>query len=363
MDLLWPGALFLLALIPILIGLYIWVLRRRKPVAVRYSSLSLVRDALPKQSRWRRHVPFALFMLALAGLIVALSRPVAVVTVPTGQTSIIMTIDVSRSMLQSDIVPTRLEAAQQAANGFIQNQKATTQIGIVAFAGFAELIQQPTNDQEALEAAIDSLTTGRRTAIGSGILKAIDTIAEIDSSVAPSTEDGTSQTVPPVAAGAYVPDIIVVLTDGVSNAGPDPLDAAQQAADRGIRVYTIGYGTATGSPDFDPFFGGGGGGGGGGPDPFGGGGGGNGFFGGGGQGFGSFQRGIDEATLKQVADMTGGQYYSASSAAELQSVFENLPTYLIVKHETLEISVAFAIVGALAAVLAILLALRWQPLP
>jgi Ca-activated chloride channel family protein len=164
-----------------------------------------------------------------------------------------------------------------------------------------------------------------------------------------------------VANGAYVPDIIVVLTDGVSNAGPDPLEAAQQAADRGIRVYTIGYGTATGSPDFDPFFGGGGAG----PDPFGGNGGGNGFFGGGGggQGFGGFQRGIDEATLKQVADMTGGQYYAASSAAELQSVFENLPTYLIVKHETLEISVAFALLGAVAAVLAILLALRWQPLP
>jgi len=354
MDLLWPGVLFLLALIPVLIGLYIWIQRRRKPVAVRYSSLSLVRDALPKQSRWKRHLPFALFMIALASLVVALSRPVAIVTVPTGQTAIIMTIDVSRSMLQSDIVPTRMEAAQQAVEQFIQGQKSTTQIGIVAFAGFAELIQAPTNDQEALDAAVQSLTTGRRTAIGSGILKAIDTVAEIDQSVAPSVTD-ENNTIPPtpVAKGAYVPDIIVVLTDGVSNAGPDPLDAAQQAADRGIRVYTIGYGTENGSPD--PF--------GGGPDPFGGGGGG-GFFGGGGQqGFGGFRRGIDEDTLKQVAEMTGGTYYAASSAAELQDVFENLPTYLITKHETTEISVAFAGLGALLAALAILLAIRWQPLP
>ena len=215
---------------------------------MRYSSLALVREALPHQSRLRRHLPFALFLLALASLVVALARPVAIVSVPTDQTTIILAIDVSRSMCSTDIPPNRLEAAEAAALSFIQRQKSSTQIGIVAFSGFAELIQPPTTDQEALQAAIESLTTGRRTAIGSGILKSLDAIAEIDQNVAPSVTDPSPGIEPtPVPQGAYAPDIIVLLTDGVSNAGPLPLDAAQQAADRGVRVYTIGFGTANGA--------------------------------------------------------------------------------------------------------------------
>src|SRR5438105_9429816 len=173
MDFLWPGFLILLGLVPLFIAIYIWVLRRRR-VALRYSSLTLVRAALPRYSRLRRHLSFALFLLALAGLILALSRPVRIVTVPTGQATIILALDVSGSMRQTDIQPSRLEAAQAAALSFIHSQKANTQIGIVAFAGYAELIQPPTSDQEALESAVESLTTGRGTAIGSGILKSID---------------------------------------------------------------------------------------------------------------------------------------------------------------------------------------------
>ena len=153
MDLLWPGFLILLGLIPLLIAAYIWMLRRRRRFAVRYSSLALVREALPHQSRWRRHVPFALFLLALSSLIVALSRPVTIISVPTGQVTVILTIDVSRSMCSTDIQPSRIEAAQAAALSFIQRQQATTQIGIVAFSGYAELIQPPTTDTEALQAA------------------------------------------------------------------------------------------------------------------------------------------------------------------------------------------------------------------
>jgi Ca-activated chloride channel family protein len=358
MALLWPGFVLLLGLIPLLAAAYIWMLRRRRRLAVRYSSLSLVREALPHQSRLRRHLPFALFLLALTSLIFALVRPVAIVAVPTGQTVIMLTIDVSRSMCSTDIYPNRLLAAEDAALSFIQRQKSTTQIGIVAFSTFAELIQPPTTDQEVLQDVIQSLTVGRRTAIGSGILKALDGIAEIDKNVAPSVSDTASgNEPPPVPKGAYVPDIIVLLTDGASNTGPLPLDAAQQAADRGVRVYTIGFGTAAGG-DFsycemrfqgNERLGGNG--------PLG-----SGQFGGGGQ-FGGFRRGIDETTLKRIADMTGGTYYSAESAGELQSVFESLPTYLITKHETTEISVAFAAVGALLAATAILLALAWNPLP
>ena len=360
MDLLWPWFLALLALVPLLVAAYIFILRRRRRFAVRYSSLSLVRQALPGQSWLRRHLPFGLFLIALSSLTVALARPVSVVSVPAGQVTIMLAIDVSRSMCSSDIKPSRLQAAKTSADAFIARQPATAQIGIVAFGGFAELIQPPTNDQNTLVAAVDSLQTGGRTAIGSAILKSIDTIAEVDKSVAPSTaEDGSSIPPTPVPHGAYVPDIIVLLTDGVSNTGPTPLDAAQQAADRGIRVYTIGFGTANGS-EFASC-GQGGFGGGGGSGGFGGGGGGG--FGGGGGGFGGFQRGIDEDTLKQVSAMTGGKYYPAESADQLDSVLKSLPIYLITKHVTTEVTFAFAALGALFAALAIGLAMLWHPLP
>jgi len=351
MDLLWPVSLVLLGLIPALIAAYIWILRRRRRFAVRFSSLALVRAALPRYSRLRRHLPFALFLIALASLVIALSRPVAIVTVPTNQATIILTVDVSRSMLFNDVPPSRLAAAQDAALAFIQRQSATTEIGIVAFSGFADMILPPTTDKVALQAAIESLTTGRATAIGAGILKSLDAISQVDESVAPSRNDTSPGAPPaPVPKGAYAPDIVVLLTDGVSNAGPLPLTAAQQAADRGVRVYTIGFGTEQGPTDF------------GGGDPFGGRGQGfGGGFNGGGGGFG-FRRGIDEATLKQVSAMTGGEYYPAASAGDLQNIFQNLPTYLIAKHETTEISVIFAAIGGLLTALAVGLALTWHPL-
>ena len=353
MTLLWPGFLLLLGLIPLIVGIYIWILRRRRRFAVRYSSLSLIREALPQQSLLRRYLPFALFLLGLVSLILALARPMAYVTVPSGRATIILAMDVSRSMCATDIPPNRLVAAQVAAQSFIERQESTTQIGIVAFAGFAELIQPPTTDQELLQDAVATLTTARRTAIGSAILKSLDTIAEINPDVAPSVGEFSKDPGPtPVPEGAYAPDIIVLLTDGASNRGPWPLDAAQQAADRGVRVYTIGFGTANGSMmncnlgfqgSTDIFSG----------QDFGGG------FGGGG----GFRRGIDEQTLKEVADITGGTYYSAESAGELHEVFESLPTYLITKQETTEISVAFTAAGALLAGLAIVLSMIWQPMP
>ncbi len=357
MTFLWPAFLYLLGLIPVVIGVYIWELRRRRRFAVHYSSLTLLRDAALPGSRWRRHLPFGLFMVAFGSLLVALARPVSIVTVPTGKATIILAIDVSRNMCSTDIQPTRLQAAETAALDFIRNQKANTEIGLVAFSGFAELIQAPTSNQDALQAAIQSLLVGRRTAIGSGILKSLDAIAEVDKAVAPSVLDPGSD-VPAVPKGAYVPDIIVLLTDGASNTGPLPLDAAQQAVTRGVRVYTIGFGTPNGSEfascqSSDPNGGFGG---------FGGFGGGFGGFGGG-FGGGGFRRGIDEQTLKQIADMTGASYYPASSASELESVFQHLPTYLIAKHETSEVSIIFSVAGACLAALAIVLSFLWHPLP
>jgi len=355
MQLLWPGFLILLGLIPLLTAIYILILRRRRRFAVRFSSLVLVREAIPRYSRWRRHLPFALFLLALASLAVAMGRPVTIISVPTNQTTIIFTLDVSGSMRSTDIPPSRLGAAEAAVVNFIQKQNSTTNIGLVAFSNFGEIIQAPTTDQEALQNAIESLTTGRRTAVGDGLLTAINAISQIDTSIPPSVADPTSPDEPaPVPKGDFAPDIIVLLTDGQSNAGIDPMAAAQEAADRGIRVYTIGYGTPNGSVPF----GGGGGGFGGGPQggqSFGRGGG----FGGGG----GFRVGIDDVVLKQIAALTDGTYHAAGSADELNSVFQNLPTYLIVKHEVSEVSFLFVAIGAVLAALAIGLSLMWHSLP
>jgi Ca-activated chloride channel family protein len=346
MSFLWSAFLYALLLIPLIIAVYILLLRGRRRFAVRYSSLSLVREALSHQSWLRRHLPFILFLLALTSLVFALARPVATVTVPSNRATIILTLDVSRSMCSTDILPNRLEAAKEAALAFVQRQEPGRLIGIVAFAGFAELIQPPTNDRVLLENAIANLTTARRTAIGSAILRSLDAIAEFDTNVTPG--DIPEGEFTPVPEGEYAPHIIVLLTDGASNAGPNPLSAARQALERGIRVYTIGFGTINNSSpmncgnqfqEFDQFGGGLG-------QPFGSGGG------------GGFRREIDEETLTQIADMTGGTYYAATSAGELENVFQNLPTYLVVTRELTEISAFFTAFAVLLIIIALILSFR-----
>lgn len=334
MNLLWPGALLLLVLVPVLAAVYVWMLRRRRRYAVRYSSVSLIRAALPKQSRIRRHLPAAFFLLALASLVFALSRPVALTRVPTGRSTIVLALDVSASMRQNDVTPSRLAAAKKAALDFVEKQQANNQIGVVAFAGYAQLVQEPSTNINYLRDAIQSLTIGRGTAIGSGILESLDTIAEVNQNVIPSTGSSDPAPASPRAEGSFVPDIIVLLTDGVTTVGPDPVVAAKQAAERGVRVYTIGFGTKMEADRGD-----------------------SNFFGG------RFRRGIDEETLREVSDMTGGKYYSAETASQLQDVFASLPTNLMTRTITTEITVLFAALGALLAVIAVILAQIWHPLP
>ncbi|NWG34828.1 MAG: VWA domain-containing protein [Chloroflexi bacterium] len=353
MSFLWPSLLILGLIVPVVVVLYVLLLRRRGRCAVRYSSLSLIREAAAHQTWWRRHLPFALFLLALASLVLALARPVATVVIPSNKATIILAIDVSRSMCATDIPPNRLEAAKDAAQAFVQNDKSGRQIGIVAFAGFAELIQPPTTDRHLLHDSIENLITARRTAIGSAILRAIDAIAEVDYRVLPSENASSGTVEPPPAETPFSPHIIVLLTDGASNAGPYPLTAAAQAAARGIRVYTIGYGTINNTSrmncggDFDQ-------------DQF--------FFGGGGfqfepqTGSRDFRLQLDETTLKQIAEMTGGEYYFASSAGELENAFRNLPSFIVATRETIEVGVFFTAFAAVVILLAMFLSLRWHPL-
>lgn len=363
MRVLWPGLLPLLLLIPILVLVYLWVLRRRRRYAVRFSSLSLIREALPERSRLRRHLPAALFLVGLTSLLAAVTRPVAEVQVPLSRTTIILALDISRSMCATDVPPNRLTVAQDAAARFIEGQADGTLIGIVAFADFAEIVVPPTNDKELLQGAVKTLTTSIGTAIGSATLKGIDAIAEVNEAVAPSAlnlhSEGAGDAPEEVD---YFPDIIVLLTDGANTRGPLPIDAARQAADRRLRVYTIGFGTTEfsemvctqeqlGSDAFGGGFGGGG---------FGGGG-----FGGGGFGGGRWRRFLllDEPTLRSVAEITGGDYFRAENADQLLQVFHDLPKQIDLQTERLEISVAFAALGALFVLLAVALSIRWNRIP
>ncbi len=357
----WPSALFLLLVAPLVLGAYLLLRRRRRRFAVRYASLALIREALPAQSRWRRRLPFALFLAALLSLAVAAARPQASVVVPTSRTTVILALDVSLSMCSTDVPPNRLAVAQDVARTFVRNQPAGTRIGIVAFSGIAQLVVPPTTDREALVAAIDGFTTGRGTAVGTAELRAVDAIAAVNPGV-PRTGLDVATPAAGAAAGGYQPDIVVLLTDGATTQGVDPLVAAQQAAARRVRIYTIGFGTTEGAPlaCSQQQLGG---------DVFGGrfAGGGRSFgFGGGNFGGGNFGGGgrsallIDEQTLQGIADATGGTYHRAQDASELVDVFHHLPSEVTLQHEHVELSFAFVALGALLATAAVGLSLAWN---
>ena len=357
---LWIGLLALVLLVPILVAVYLWSQRRRRPVAARYSSLSLIRAARPGASRLRRHLPFTLFAAGVAALVIALGRPVVVLSVPANQATIILAMDVSGSMCSTDIDPTRLEAAEDAAVAFVTSQSSGSEIGLVAFSGLAAVIQPPTNDQQALVDAIRSLTTGRRTAIGSGILASIDAIAEVDPNVARAILPGRPGT--PARScrrGRVRPRRRRAPHRRREQrrhpaAGRGPAGGRSWGARVHDRVRDGGRAAELDAICRQQFIG---------REPAGAGGfgfGGGGFGGGGG---GGFRRGIDEDTLKAVANLTGGEYYPAESANELEQVFRDLPTTTITKAEPVEVSAGFVGLGAVLAAMALLLGRAWRPLP
>jgi Ca-activated chloride channel family protein len=346
MSLLWPEMLWLLLVLPALVGAYVLLLRRRKKGAIRYASLALVKDALGPGQRFRRHVPPLLFLLGLAAAIFAIARPTAVVTLPSESRTIILAIDVSLSMRANDIEPSRLEAAQAAARAFVQEQPADVRIAIVSFAGTAAIVQAPTRSREDLLAAIDRLQLQRHTAIGSGIIMSLAALlpeAGIDLEAIlfgnPNGRDG-ARGVPidrapkaekpaftPAPPGSYPSGAIILLTDGRRTMGPDPIEAARMAADRGVRVYTVGFGTAAGgTADFG--------------------------------GWSIYMR-FDEETLKAVAETTAAEYFYAGSADDLKRVYEKLNARFVLERKETEITAIAIAVAAALALAAAVLSLLW----
>ncbi len=357
MGLLSPVFLPLLIAIPLVVVAYLLVLRRRRRFAVHYSSLSLIREAMPSGFRWRRHLPFALMAVALALLVLALSRPFADVSIASSRTTVMLALDVSLSMCADDISPNRLTVAQEAAESFINSQEPDIQVGIVAFAGIAQLIVPPTTDREVLLEAVANLTTARRTAVGSAIARSLDALAEVNPEIRPVSTivDPRGSGSEPSPEGELQPDVIVLLTDGASNRGVYPMAAAQAALDRGVRVYTIGFGTTRPSVMRCTVAQIGG-------DELG-----NLIARGSWRSTGRFGRGnflaLDEYTLQRVADITGAEYYLAESADELIQVFGTIPVNLIEKEVRMEVSAILIAIGGVLALSAVALGLRWSPLP
>jgi Ca-activated chloride channel homolog len=378
----WPVALLLLLAVPLTLGIYVLALRRRHRQAVTYSNLALLRAALPRRSRWRRHVPISLLLASLALLAVASARPQLTSKVPLSQTTIVLAMDESGSMCSTDVYPDRLAAAEKAAREFVNSQPSGARIGLVAFAGFAELAVAPTRDRSALDRGIDNLQSNPGTAIGAAILQSLDAISEVDPKVAPvgnavlyaaaspsapSGGPGSVSTGGQGAAGTgsnpakprhgYVPDVIVLLTDGQNNRGITPVQAAAYAVARGVRVYTIGYGTTHPgplkcTPQQGGFYLGG---------NFGSSGGG--FGGGFGSGFDLAQLVADLPPLQEVSRLTGAKSYTARTASELHKVFAGLPRQIRVQTERHEVSADFAAIGALLALAALWASARWSPQP
>jgi Ca-activated chloride channel family protein len=332
--------------VPALVAGYLWLLRRRKRAAVRYAGLSMVRQALGAGGAWRRHLPPSLFLLSVALLLTAVARPTATVTLPSRHETVILAMDISGSMRATDVQPSRIKAAQAAAREFVSAQPRHTRIGVVAFAGSAALVQPPTSNREDVLGAIERFELQRATAIGSGILmslKAIFPDMEVDlrssnlrRERAADSLKGTPLDAPrdpakpafkPVPPGSYTSAVIILLTDGQSNVGPDPVEAARVAAERGVRVFTVGVGTAEGETlRFEGW---------------------------------SMRVRLDEETLKTIADLTRGEYFYASNAAELNTIYRTLTSRLVLEKQETEITALFAAAAAVLAVLAAGLSVLW----
>lgn len=339
MSLLWPSLFYCVGLVPLIVLAYIWGSNRWSRSALRMSSLSLVREAARNQSQWRRHLSFSFFLIALLSLIVAVCRPVITINVPSKQGTIILALDVSRGMCSTDIQPTRIQALEATVLQFIAAQSATTKIGVVAFSDFAELIQPPTNDKTALYEAIKNLMTGWKRAIGDGIYESLDVIAREEG---PNLSGSPAST--PTRPSGYAPAVIILVTNGVNNIGRSPLDAARLAAERGIRIYTVGLSSPSGPVDTSCQS----------SDPSG--------FGGEFQHSAAEPSGVDAKTLKQIAALTGAKYFPASGLSGLKNVFQDAQLQKILVSENFEVTFAFVALGALFAMISFSMALFWSPL-
>ena len=332
MTFIWPVMLFSLVLIPLFIAAYLLMQRRRRKLTASYSNLGFGSGGKGSQPGARRHVPVVFFFLGLTILAIALARPQAVVALPKQEGTVILAFDVSGSMAADDIKPTRMQAAQAAARDFVKRQPLFVQTGVVAFSDTGLSVQVPTNDPGTVLDAINRLAPQSGTSVGQGILASLNVIASGASGGLPGEVYSNLLLTPtptptPVPHGTHTPAVIILLSDGENNENPDPLAAAQKAADRGVRIYTVGIGSPTGTTVHI-----------------------NGF---------SLHTQLDEATLQQISQITGGTYYNAQSAQDLLKIYEALGSQLVSKPEKTELTALFAGASIFFLLIGGLLSLLW----
>ncbi len=330
MTFIWPTMLYSLLLVPLFVLFYLFLQRRRRQATARYGNLGFTQEAAASGIGFRRHIPPTLFLTGLSILFVALARPQSTVDLPRVEGTVILAFDVSGSMAADDLKPTRMEAAKTAAMDFVKSQPPTVQIGIVAFSDSGLSVQPPTNDQNAILSSIKRLSPQRGTSLANGINMSLTTIASQNAQPPLQMSNLTPAPTPiptPVPQGTYTSAIIVLLTDGENNERPDPLAAAQAAADRGVRIYTVGLGSAAGTTLHI-----------------------NGF---------TVHTQLDEALLQQISQMTGGTYYNAASTADLKKVYDSLDTQLIIKPAKMEVTSIFAGTSIIILLIGGLFSLLW----
>ncbi|GIE97445.1 VWA domain-containing protein [Paractinoplanes rishiriensis] len=306
-----PERLWLLAAVAALAVGYVLAQRRRSRYAVRFTNLKLLDRVAPKRPGWRRHVPAGLFLAMLGLLVVGFARPQAEVQVPRERATVLVAVDVSRSMLADDVGPDRLTAAKAAAREFVAGLPEQFNVGLVGFAGSASVFVPPVTDRAAVDAGIDRLVEGAAgqagTAIGDAIATSLDSIRTLDAQ----------------AGGDVPPARVVVLSDGANTSGQDPVQAARLATDLGVPVDAISFGTAAGIIQ------------GGQPVP------------------------VDGQTLRSVADATGGNYFEAGNTDELRAAYADIGSSVGFETETQDVSARFIGIGLLLAVLAAVASLFW----
>jgi Ca-activated chloride channel family protein len=337
----WPNALWALLVLPVLVALYLWLLNRRRKTTVRLASVAVARLAVGKGPGWRRHIPPLIMLLAVGVLLFAAARPMAVITLPLSERTIMLAMDVSGSMRAEDVKPNRLVASQEAAKTFVNRLPRDVRVGIVSFAGTAAVVQAPTTSRDDVIAAIDRFQLQRGTATGSGIVLSLATLfpdhgIEIQHVTGQRNfpgggeigrKKGDKPAFTPVEPGSYSSAAVIMLTDGQRTTGPDPLEAAKMAAERGVRVYTVGVGTTQGEViGFEGW---------------------------------SMRVRLDEETLKAVSVLTRGEYYHAGTAEQLMKVYESLSSRMVVERKETEISGLLAALGALLALVASGLSVWW----
>lgn len=349
MQFLWPQMLWLLLALPVLVAAYLFVLARRRKSALLYASLALPRAALGRRQWLRRHIPPLLFLFALAAAVLACARPSATVTLPADTITLVLAMDVSRSMEASDVPPSRIRAAQQAAETLVTGLPAKVRLGIVSFAATASVVLPPTDNRQDMLEALDRFQLQHGTATGSGLIQALAVLFPDDgidleevlfggTSASPLPGKSLDESVgdaarkreaprPAAQPGSYRHGAIILLSDGRRTTGPDPVVAARMAAERGVRVYTVGFGSPQGGPTEGPSL--------------------------------SYFMQLDETALRAVAKITGGEYFHAGSAADLTQVYRQLSSRLSLERRETEVGALLAAVAVLLFVMASVLSVVW----